>query len=447
MTIAEKLTEYSRSGVLPMHMPGHKRRSGFLWLDSLSVSMDITELDGFDNLNDPHGMFLDLSQRLSKLYGAKKSVPLVNGSTAGILAAVRSCAGENSTALISRNCHKSVYHGCELAGCDVSYIVPVRDSNGIWLSVTPESVENALRNNDNIHLVVVTSPTYEGIISDIASISEICHRYNAVLLVDEAHGAHLGFDGFPETSVRLGADIVVQSLHKTLPSLTQTAVLHICPSLPEELSREVIRNAAIFQTSSPSYLLSSSIDGCVRFMETDGNRECRLWRENLRVIDSLTGYGVLFRSSTDRVFAYDPSKVVVSGVEADFFRHESGIEPEMESDSFVLFMTGLADTQESIERLANAIKSSRYSAHTTPTSSRERREPEAPPLPRQVMKPSAAVKMRAVTAEPEKALGKVSGEYITMYPPCSPILVPGELVDERVIEKTGGKPLRVLADM
>lgn len=211
-------------------------------------------------------------ERAATLYGAKYTRFLINGSTCGILAGVRAVTKAGDKVLVARNCHKSVFNAIEICSLTPVYVRPTYfEEYGFYGSVDPKDVEKAFDENGDIKLVVITSPTYEGVISDVQKIADICHAHDAILFVDEAHGAHLGLDKrFEESARQLGADMVVNSLHKTLPSLTQTALLHVLTDRVD--MKEIDSNLAVFESSSPSYVLMASIDGCVRFLEDDKKR-------------------------------------------------------------------------------------------------------------------------------------------------------------------------------
>ena len=223
--LSESLQNYAQSDVYPFHMPGHKRKK-ILFPDP--YEMDITEIDGFDNLHHAEGILKEAQERAAALYGSKRCFYLVNGSTCGLLAAISAAAGRGDKVIVARNCHKAVYHALYLKELQAEYIYPAITNHGIQGQITVEQVRKTLRENPDASAVILTSPTYEGIVSDVKKIAEVCHEQNIPLIVDEAHGAHLGFSGgFPENAVRLGADAVIMSLHKTLPSFTQTALLHL----------------------------------------------------------------------------------------------------------------------------------------------------------------------------------------------------------------------------
>ncbi len=357
----DKLKKYSAGGALPMHMPGHKRNAeAFPWLSGLA-DIDITEIAGFDNLNDPHSIFASLEERMANLRGAGGCICLVNGSTSGVLAAVSAVLEGGGDFLFARGSHKSVYSAAELMGADVFYLVPeIEEGFGVWGSVRASDVEKALKEHPRVKLVSVTSPTYEGVISDIREIADVCHAHGAALFVDEAHGAHLGFGGFPESAVSCGADLVVESLHKTLPSLTQTAALYVSGDIVD--AREVRRCAAMFQSSSPSYILSASIDGCVEFMERSGVEAAERWLCALtEFYKSTCGLKNVKFLSGDGFFARDMSKIVFSvpGFSGEdimnLFRRRFNIELEMAAGGYAVAMTGMGDTDASIKALADAI--------------------------------------------------------------------------------------------
>ena len=199
-----KLERYRQKEIYPFHMPGHKRKEHAL-MDP--YSMDITEIEGFDNLHEPEGILLEGKERLAELYGAKESFFLVNGSTCGLLAAISAATRRGDTVLMARNCHKAVYHAVELSELKTEYLYPSITKEGIQGSIHPKDVEEALKRHPKIKAVILTSPTYDGVLSDIRTIAGMVHEKNIPLIVDEAHGAHLGFSkSFPASAVSEGAD-------------------------------------------------------------------------------------------------------------------------------------------------------------------------------------------------------------------------------------------------
>ncbi len=443
--ILDLLEEYASSGSLPMHMPGHKRNTATApYLGKLGAAFDITEIEGFDNLHAPGGVLQKAMLRASRLWGSGRSFFLVNGSTCGILAAVCALAKRGDRVIAARNCHMSVYNALELCGAEPVFIVPPCDSElGIYASLRPEDVEEALLHNPGAKLLVLTSPTYEGVISDVGAICRAAHSRGVPVLVDEAHGAHLGFsDYFPGGAVKAGADIVIQSLHKTLPGLTQTAIAHLSGKLADE--GEFARMLSVFETSSPSYLLMSSIDGCVGLLESEGEMLFQRWEKSLGLFGERIGplkhlkvlsHGGEALSDHGNVFGFDRSKILIStqlasltGVELmRLLRDEHRIELEMSSGALALAMTGLGDTPEALLRFADALLA--LDGNCAP----EKKSRSVPPpcaTPKRLCGIGDALRSEKTVLPVKDASGKISAEYVWAYPPGVPLLIPGEEIGE-----------------
>ena len=229
--LINRLKTYASGPFYPFHMPGHKRlvcletekNAGMGAMDFPNpFLMDITEIEGFDNLHHAQGILRRSMEWAANIYGSRKTWYLINGSTCGILAAVCGCTRPGGRILMSRNCHKSAYHAAYLNQLDISYVYPQRIPGlGIQGGILPEDVEKALKGQRDIQAVLIVSPTYDGVVSDVEKIAETVHRAGLPLIVDEAHGAHFHFGAiFPDSALDCGADVVIQSVHKTLPSLT-----------------------------------------------------------------------------------------------------------------------------------------------------------------------------------------------------------------------------------
>ena len=263
MSLHETLSEYSKTDMYPFHMPGHKRA-----LDGV-YKIDMTEVEGVDDLHDPEGVIAAEQERLSKVYEVDKSFILVGGSTVGNLAAIYGVLDEGDLILIPRNAHKSIYNGIILRHLRVGYIYPKIDEGGIYSAVTVEEIENAIEREGKPKAVVVISPTYEGFVSNVKDIADYCHERGIILIVDAAHGAHLGFNSaFPSQPAKY-ADATVVGLHKTLPALTQSAALHL--QGPRISASKIKAALDIFETSSPSYVLMESISKCIDVLENSTN--------------------------------------------------------------------------------------------------------------------------------------------------------------------------------
>lgn len=436
-----KLTRYSKSEVYPLHMPGHKRR-GFDCVNPYTI--DITEIDGFDDLHDATGIIKDGEKRVAKLYGADESFFLVNGSTGGIISAISTCAKSGETLLMARNCHKSVYNGALVNKLNIDYIYP-ENYKGISLGIKPEDVLKHMQLDPRIKAVILTSPTYEGVVSDIEGIAKVVHENNGVLIVDEAHGAHFPFgETFPQSAIELGADIVIQSAHKTLPAFTQSGWIHVkgnrvdVDRLKEYLS--------IYQTSSPSYILMSSLDRCASFLENEGKAEFVKYqtllkeiRNELSLLNRFELFGGLVKDRED-VYDLDPGKLVIltngvmTGVElAGILRNKYKLEVEMAGPGLIIAMTSVMDTKKGLLRFVKALKEIELSAEIKVETDNENADYSFP---------RAKVYMSAHTAfgsetkfvKLSEARNQVSGEFVICYPPGIPLVVPGEMLTPKMLE-------------
>lgn len=431
-----RLVEYSKSDIYPFHMPGHKRQSD---KSLIPYQIDLTEIEGFDNLHHPESCIREIEKRAEALFRVKRAFLLVNGATGGILASIRSMTKPGDTVLIARNCHRAVYNAVELCGLNAEYIYPKRleEYPSVYGSITEEEVYAALQKYPDTKLVVLTSPTYEGVGSDLALISEICYNCGAKLFVDEAHGSHLYFDRKTVTAMSAGADVSVISLHKTLPSLTQTALLL---TNDESITGLLQANLSVFETSSPSYVLMSSVERCLQKIENDKSLfETYYKRLGLfyKRTKNLCHLKLLNNQLADSVYDYDKGKLVImtSGTNlnghdlAAILRDNYKLETEMSACDYVIAMTSVCDTDEGFCRLADAlteIDKSVLSVSKKEISNKEIK-PEKAYSSYDCCHHNAAVKSLPDT------VGKVSHEDVFAYPPGIPLVVKGEIISEELL--------------
>ena len=476
MSLYHDLIEYTDKHYTPLHMPGHKRNPSFPQPDA--YKSDITEIPGFDSLYEESGPLLALKERVQRLYHSENSFLLVNGSTGGLLTAIRSATKQGDTVLMARNCHCAVYHAIRMFGLHAEYIQPDCDEYGIAEGIRLEQVQRALESINatssgssatETHsaptckrpsLVILTSPTYEGRLSELKAIADYLHEQNIPLLVDEAHGAHLSLHpAFEGSAVAAGTDLVVQSLHKTLPALTQTALLHVNGSL---VSLDRIRtNFKMLQTSSPSFLLLSSVDQCISALEERADELFLALQQNLlnfyEITKRLKQLHVITpakyesprdmtRPSADTAsqlvpLTCDPSRIVVTTPPAltglqltERLKKDFGIELEASAPRHIIAITGIADTEETFERFAKALLAidadltlKQATKHTTNNCFRYPAIPEA------------VYDSHAVEASPTESLpypsceGRISAEFLYLYPPGIPMLVPGERISTELL--------------
>ena len=446
ISLYDELKKYSDKNIYPCHMPGHKRHA-FEYLPAGFSSIDFTEVSGLDDLHDPSGIILEAQKNTVSVLGADEVFFLINGSTAGILAAVSACTEKGGKILLCRNCHRSAYNAMYLRELEPVYIFPkVMETPCITDAVNAEEVRKALDENPGVRAVLIVSPTYEGRLADIESIAEAVHEKGIPLIVDEAHGAHLSFmEESRSDAIRCGADIAVQSVHKTLPAPTQTSVLSVRGDL---VNRDKLRRfLSIYQSSSPSYPLMSMIDGCIRYMDENSGELIPAFRDNfenllkrLEVCDKL-----ICRPSVEELRSgkADYGKLLictdglgVSGAEAaGILRDEYGIETEMACPGYVLAMFTVCDDAAGYDRVAEALISlDRDFADRGPgafdQTGNETSDAEALPVPVIKMSISDAVDSEREYIPLEDSAGRICTDIISMYPPGTPVLAPGEEITE-----------------
>lgn len=485
--LLERLTEYAGSDAYPFHMPGHKRREipdGIPGGFPDPYGIDITEIDGFDNLHHAEGILKDAMETAAAIYGADRSWYLVNGSTCGILSAVFATTENGGKILTARNCHKAVYHAICLNRLEAEYLYPEEITEfGINGGIRAEDVRKALEKDamrcagnsgdvrgkiTKIQAVLITSPTYEGVVSDIRAIADAAHEYGIPLIVDEAHGAHLEYadqcHSFPKSALEYGADIVIQSLHKTLPCFTQTAILHVKGKLVDQ--DRVSRYLSMFQTSSPSYLFMAGMERCIRYMDGDGRNEMVRYEERLEhFMKRMEGLQVLEVLDWEicrkyrTVAGWDPSKIVVSTMRAEDFhgeelaetlRRKYHLEMEMTAPEYVIAMTSLMDTEEGFERLGTALWEIDGALRHCVESEQQKEKGESKGKKRCETPEATESKVshpirrmlicEAMDADTERTalqdtVGKVSAEFVYLYPPGIPIITPGEVFTDVIVEK------------
>lgn len=450
-SLYEKLINYGTSDFYGFHMPGHKR-NGEIMENGLPYQIDITEIEGFDDLHHARELLKEAQERAARVYHAEETCYLINGSTSGILSGLLGCTHKGGRILAARNCHKSVYAAIYMHELDVEYIYPEYDEKtGLNGAIDADAVRRILLEDRTEHCgkttisaIVITSPTYDGVVSDIRRIADTVHEFGIPLIVDEAHGAHFGFHPyFPENANQQGADVVIHSLHKTLPSLTQTALIHLNGNL---INRERVRKYVhMLQTSSPSYVLMASMDECIRFLEREQDAFV-LYQERLKKLRrELKKLKKLQLVETN---AYDCSKIVIStkntvkGQEVytgkilyEELLTSYHLQMEMASREYVLAMTSVCDTEEGFRRLKEALFQI--------DESLERKEidntsMELPRLQRVYTSAEAEnlseEKSNVEILLPKECQERISLEYAYVYPPGIPLIVPGERISKKAVE-------------
>ncbi|UWV48493.1 aminotransferase class V-fold PLP-dependent enzyme [Acetivibrio thermocellus] len=446
--IYNALRNYSNSCPTVFHMPGHKLGKGIplSFLRDLYL-MDLTEIPGLDSLYCPSGVIKEAQELAAKAFGADKTFFLVNGSTCGIQAAIITVCKPKDKLIIARDCHKSAVAGMMLSGAVPVYVKPQFNSSfGIPSIISEKEIEKALAENPDAVGVYITRPNYYGICSDIKSISELVHSYNKILIVDEAHGAHLKFsENLPPSSVEYGADICIQSAHKTLPALTQGAYLHVKGSRVDVEKLEF--TLSLLGTTSPSYIIMAHLDIARAIMEETGEENIKRVLAGIEMLSSALSKSGVFKILSDDDIndgEIDRTRVVINvrntgktGFEFEkILRNQYNIQVEMSDLYNIVCITTVADTPEDIMRLQRAF----VELADCPGKSGGQRKFEKEfkidclDIPEQRVEPAAVMHSGFVKRKLYDAVGCVSRTMITPYPPGIPVVCPGEVINGDIVE-------------
>ncbi len=460
-------------------IPGHRFDRGIAeeWIQDVGEEIfgyDLTEAHGLDDLHAPEGAILEAQTLAAKLYGARRSWFLVNGTTCGNEAMLLATLRPGDKVLLPRNAHKSMLMGLILSGAVPVWMMPEYIPElQLWGGIRPETVRKKLDEDPDIRAVALVSPNYYGMLSDVRSIADICHGYEIPLLVDEAHGGHLYFsDKLPKGALQCGADLCVQSWHKVTGSLTQSSVLHLNSDIVAE--SRVDEALKLVQSTSPSYLLMTSLDLARRELYRKGRENlarlqetARKTREKLNQIPGMRCPGKELEGQYG-IFALDESRLTmnVSGLQltaqeySDRMFAEHGVDLELAEGITALAVLTPANTQEDIDRLVQAaagtMVSDRQEAIKQGTIFQKRRNKEKSrgqlsladtfpnasidekksitgknvemTLPPMVMTPRDAWFAQKERIAWSDAVGCIAGEAVIPYPPGIPLICPGEKI-------------------
>ncbi|MDP4093024.1 MAG: aminotransferase class V-fold PLP-dependent enzyme [Bacillota bacterium] len=437
------LKKYAGSNPVPFHMPGHKMGKGLPeeFLRDL-LPMDVTEIPGMDNLHFPSGPIKQAQQLAAEAFKADKTYFLVNGSTCGIHAMIFTICKPGDKLIVTRDCHRSVIAGMMLAGVEPIYIKPEYNSRfGIYSHVDPDKIRQALDNNPDAVGVLITRPNYYGVCSDIVKIVQIVHSHEKLLIVDEAHGAHLCFnEKLPLGSMQAGVDMCVQSAHKTLPALTQSAYLHVNGKKIDIERLEFYLSA--LQTSSPSYILMAFLDIARAIMQNKGAQQLEDLFKNIEDLrETLKGVdGITLLGKSQLCSDYDQTRVVINlrdtgitGYEMEkLLRDASNIQVEMSDYSNVVCISTVADNQKDFEILAEALKSM-VELHRKQDPLKDLYIPEAEDIFQEIVLKDMALRSGKLV-NIESAAGFVSHDMIVPYPPGIPLICPGEKISRNSVD-------------
>lgn len=441
--IRDFLLLHAQQDPVSFHMPGHKgsriyRENGYGdFLDHI-MDCDITEIPGADNLFQTEGIIAQTMEKYRSLYEAKQSYLLVNGSSGGLIAAILASVQKGGTLVMARNCHKSVFNALTLGDITPVYAYPeTLDEYGVLGGIPAAEVMRCLDENPQAEAVILPSPNYYGICSDIQAIAEAVHSRGKVLIVDQAHGAHLkffskyGIGGFPKAAEEQGADLVINSIHKTLASWTQSALLNVCT---DRVDLHVLEDKLqTIESSSPSYPMMATLDINADLLLEKGESLMRAWAENLHGFyeeaKKIPGVAVMETETLDHTkMNIDMSAYGINGNRLEELLMEKGIFLELVTGNIIMCMSGIGNRRMDFERLLAAMREI--------AESRERVtqvKMAQPPALTDVLE-RREIPREKVFVPLERAAGRVCAASIIPYPPGVPIACPGEVLTREVLK-------------
>lgn len=445
------LMEYVTRETIPFHVPGHKKGIGMdeeyrNFIGENAFKIDVTVFKLVDSLHHPTGPIKKAQELAADAYGCEASFFSVHGTSGAIQAMIMSVVSDGDKIIIPRNVHKSVTGGIILSGAIPVYMQPELDKTvGIAHGVTPETVEETLKKHPDAKAVLIINPTYYGVATDIKRIAEIVHSYDIPLIVDEAHGPHLGFnDKLPMSAIEAGADICSQSTHKIIGALTQCSLLQVNSKRIDKLRVQQLLN--LLQTTSPSYILMASLD-CARRQIALHGRELldstielsNYARKEINRIPGLYCFGedILGKPGA---YAFDPTKITITcrdlgitGYDLDMIlSNKYHIQMELSDLYNVLAVGSFGDTRENMEKLLKALRE--ISAEYFGKGDRKSDFIDIPSIPERIQIPREAFNSVKTPMPLRSSVGMISGEFLLAYPPGIPILCPGEKITKEIID-------------
>lgn len=470
--ILNGLIAYNTEGSYPWHMPGHKRRLHTIFPELVDnpFSIDVTEAGDLDEFHHPTGIIQQALDRATEVYGSARSYYLVNGSTCGIMAAISAVCKPGEKIVVARNCHKAVYHAIRLLRLKPVYIMPDwNDTLQMFGGMSADVVKKVLKVHQDAKAVLLVSPTYEGVVSDVEKIAKVAHKAKIPLIVDAAHGAHFeymanvnetisttNYEHVPDPAIRLGADVVIESLHKTLPAMTQCGILHYKSGLISQARLE--EYLSVYQSTSPSYVFMATMEACIEKMDHERDGLFIVYKHLLaeyrKKFESLQHIHLVGEQDFKKhsIYDYDDGKLVftvghcgipqedgmrvVNGVALGEILHkEYGQMMEMAAGNYVIAMTSVADTKEAFEALYQALEA--IDGQLTELDQCADNSNEGGVnyalLSERKMTIAEAKESTLSEISVENALGRVCGEYIYIYPPGIPLVVPGEILTKEIL--------------
>lgn len=450
--INNKLQNIVNDDLISFHMPGHKKgkiydKLGYGDLVKNLYKMDTTEIIETDNLHSPEGIIKDSQERASKIFRSEKSYYLVNGSTCGIQAAILSTCSPGEKILVNRDCHQSAINAFILGDINPIYIKgSICEDTYTIKGVNEQDVLDAIDNNSDIKVLMLTYPSYYGMVFDLEKICTYAHEKGIVVIVDEAHGAHLGLsDKLPKSALEQGADIVIQSIHKTLPSFTQSSIIHVQGDLIDKKNLE--RFLKIVQSSSPSYVMMASLEIAIDIYDRYGKDLMQGLLSNIddfeKDLSEINGVKVLKGHDKTKVFV-SLKDLGINGYDLEeTLRYKYNIQVELSNYYGVLLICTIGNEKDDFDQFLCAIKSIVEDLSGDKNNDLDKSEDNVTKLmklnypdliPQKIISPREAFYSDKKAVLLKESIGKISGEYIIPYPPGISLTSPGEIITQEVID-------------
>ncbi|WP_099158921.1 aminotransferase class I/II-fold pyridoxal phosphate-dependent enzyme [Virgibacillus ndiopensis] len=438
-----KLSQFSQQEPISYHVPGHKNGAIFpknaLNNYDKILPLDLTELTGLDDLHAPSGVIAEAEELAADFFGADHTFFLVGGSTVGNLAMILAVCNAGEKIIVQRNSHKSIINGLELSGAMPVFINPEYDKSvGRYTAPNLATLKQAFQENLDAKAVVLTYPDYFGKTYAIKQMIETAHEYNVPVLVDEAHGVHFSLgEPFPPSTLKLGADVVVQSAHKMAPAMTMSSFLHITST--RIATESIAHYLQMLQSSSPSYPLMASLDIARSFLaqltpiDVD-NIQASVYQLR-ELMQSNDFWDLLPYTETDDLLKLTLHvKQGLSGHDVAQMFEKEGIFPELATHNQVLFVQGLAPFKDhsklrsAIKRIKEQLKIGTY--HATIDIGRLFTKP----MQKLALSYQTMNQLQPVHVPLKEGIGYVAAEAIIPYPPGIPFILKGETITANHIE-------------
>lgn len=441
------LLAHASKNPISFHMPGHKgsaiyRRFGYDEFLNNFMDCDVTEIPGADNLFQAEGVLKEVQDRYADLYDVKNSYVQINGTSGGLIGAILASVRPGKKLILARNCHKSVFNALSLGNIQPVYAYPeMMESYGIAGEISVSEIEDKIKNNPDVDAILLPSPNYYGICSDIEAISEVAHKHEKILIVDQAHGAHLkffrkyGIDKFPKSAEESGADLVVNSIHKTLASYTQSAILNLNSDRVNQSTLEDKLQA--IQSTSPSYILMSSLSINADILINHGKELMEEWADlvdftydNASSVRDLELFERTPNLDATKINFSFPKLAVPGNYIEDYLMDNNNIFIELYTGNYVMCMTGVGSTKKDMQFLLDGLSGMREGLNGDEFLDKKSKD---------TVKAFGKAEIFPLPVEKKwhplsESSGLVCASSLIPYPPGIPLVCPGEKLTPQVID-------------